>query len=145
MQNIVLNSEQDTIKLAETIAKDVKKNTIILLYGGLGVGKTFFTNVFINYFNKIENRKVEDITSPTFNIFKTYKTNNFDIFHFDLYRIKDVEELYELDIEDAFNNVAIIEWPEIIENILPYKTISMFFSLENNVRHCKIKIEEKSL
>lgn len=145
MQNIVLNSEQDTIKLAETIAKDVKKNTIILLYGGLGVGKTFFTNAFINYFNKIENRKVEDITSPTFNIVKTYKTNNFDIFHFDLYRIKDVEELYELDIEDAFNNVAIIEWPEIIENILPYKTISMFFSLENNVRHCKIKIEEKSL
>lgn len=115
----LIRSKDEMVEFAENIAKQTKKGDIILLNGDLGSGKTFFSNAFINYFNKIENRDVEQITSPTFNIVKTYKTNNFTIYHFDLYRIKDIEEVYELDIEDAFENVSLIEWPDVVRNILP--------------------------
>lgn len=115
----LIRSQDEMIEFAENMAKQTKKGDIILLNGDLGSGKTFFSNAFINYFNKIENRDVEQITSPTFNIVKTYKTNNFTIYHFDLYRIKDIEEVYELDVEDAFENVSLIEWPDIVRGVLP--------------------------
>lgn len=115
----LIRSKDEMIEFAENIAKQTKKGDIILLNGDLGSGKTFFSNAFINYFNKIENRDVEQITSPTFNIVKTYKTNNFTIYHFDLYRIKNIEEVYELDVEDAFENVSLIEWPDVVRDVLP--------------------------
>lgn len=115
----LIKSKDEMIGFAENMAKQIKCGNIILLNGDLGSGKTFFSNAFINYFNKIENREIEQITSPTFNIVKTYKTNNFMIYHFDLYRIKNIEEVYELDIEDAFENVSLIEWPDIVKDVLP--------------------------
>lgn len=115
----LIKSKDEMIRFAENMAKQIKCGNIILLNGDLGSGKTFFSNAFINYFNKIENRGMEQITSPTFNIVKTYKTNNFMIYHFDLYRIKNIEEVYELDIEDAFENVSLIEWPDIVMDVLP--------------------------
>lgn len=84
----IINNENEMVNFAESIAKTTTVGTIILLNGDLGSGKTFFSNAFINYFNKIEGKNVENITSPTFNIVKSYKTNNFNIYHFDLYRIK---------------------------------------------------------
>lgn len=128
----IINSEEETKQLAEKISFLVKKQTIILLKGNLGVGKTFFTNCLINAILKRENRKEELVKSPTFNLVKTYTTDNFEIYHFDLYRIKTQNELFELDLENAFNNVSIIEWPEIIENLLPYKTIDINFELNKN-------------
>lgn len=115
----LIKSKNEMIEFAENLAKQTKRGNIILLNGDLGSGKTFFSNAFINYFNKIENREVEQITSPTFNIVKTYKTNNFTIYHFDLYRIKNIEEVYELDVEDAFENVSLIEWPDVVRDVLP--------------------------
>ena len=115
----LIRNKDEMVEFAENMAKQTKKGDIILLNGDLGSGKTFFSNAFINYFNKIENRDVEQITSPTFNIVKTYKTNNFTIYHFDLYRIKNIEEVYELDVEDAFENVSLIEWPDVVRDVLP--------------------------
>lgn len=130
----LIKSKNEMIEFAENLAKQTKKGNIILLNGDLGSGKTFFSNAFINYFNKIENRDVEQITSPTFNIVKTYKTNNFTIYHFDLYRIKDIEEVYELDVEDAFENVSLIEWPDVVRDFLP----------KSNVIDINIKIVENN-
>ena len=114
MKEYILDCENDTIKLAEEIASCVDKQSIILLYGDLGAGKTFFSKAFINFFAKAENRAEENVISPTFNIVKTYNTKNFTIFHFDLYRIKHQSEVFELDLDEAFSNVSLIEWPEII-------------------------------
>lgn len=116
-------SEDDTIKIAQDIASKIKKGDIITLSGDLGSGKTFFTNAFINYLLLQDKMKPVNIVSPTFNIVKTYETNKFTIYHFDLYRLKHQEELYELDLDTAFQNVSLIEWPEIINNILPEKNI----------------------
>ena len=130
----LIKNKNEMIEFAEKLAKQTKKGNIILLNGDLGSGKTFFSNAFINYFNKNENRDVEQITSPTFNIVKTYKTNNFTIYHFDLYRIKDIEEVYELDVEDAFENVSLIEWPDVVRDFLP----------KSNVIDINIKIVENN-
>lgn len=130
----LIKSKNEMIEFAENMAKQTKRGNIILLNGDLGSGKTFFSNAFINYFNKIENREIEQITSPTFNIVKTYKTNNFTIYHFDLYRIKDIEEVYELDVEDAFENVSLIEWPDVVRDFLP----------KSNVIDINIKIVENN-
>ena len=145
MKEYCLNNEYDTVKLAEEIANFTEKQSIILLYGNLGVGKTFFSKSFINYFTKKENRKEENVVSPTFNIVKTYEMNDFSIFHFDLYRIKNQDELYELDLDDAFSNVALIEWPEIIEDILPYKTFSLYFKFEDGKRSCLVEDYRKKV
>lgn len=139
MKEYILDCEDDTVKLAEEIANSVKKQSIILLYGDLGTGKTFFSKAFINFFSKLENRAEENVISPTFNIVKSYDTSNFSIFHFDLYRIKNQNELFELNLEEAFSNISLVEWPEIIENILPYKTFSLYFKLENGKRSCIVE------
>lgn len=139
MKEYILDCENDTIKLAEEIADCVDKQSIILLYGDLGAGKTFFSKAFINFFAKAENRAEENVISPTFNIVKTYNTKNFTIFHFDLYRIKHQSEVFELDLDEAFSNVSLIEWPEIIEDILPYKTFVLHFKLEDGKRSCIVE------
>ena len=139
MKEYILDCENDTIKLAKEIASCVDKQSIILLYGDLGAGKTFFSKAFINFFAKAENRAEENVISPTFNIVKTYNTKNFTIFHFDLYRIKHQSEVFELDLDEAFSNVSLIEWPEIIEDILPYKTFVLHFKLEDGKRSCIVE------
>lgn len=138
----IIKTKAEMIDFSENIASKIKNKDIILLNGDLGSGKTFFTNAFINYFNKIENKQIINVTSPTFNIVKTYKTDNFIIYHFDLYRIKNIEELYELDIEDAFNNISIIEWPNIIYDLLPKQQNIININinlLDNNFRKVIIK------
>ena len=118
-----LSSEEDTIKVAEIIAKKSKIGDVITLTGELGSGKTFFANAFINYFLDRNGMDGVNVTSPTFNLLKIYNVGNFDIYHFDLYRIKDKKELLELDFDSAFANISLIEWPEIASDFLPKKFV----------------------
>lgn len=112
---IKVENLEDTKQLALKIAGLCKKGDIILLNGTLGAGKTTFVQYFIN---SLLEKKVE-ISSPTFNLIKTYETNKFQIHHLDLYRLKNPEELYELGIEDILHDgVSLIEWPELIEHFL---------------------------
>ena len=114
-----INNLEDTKKLAEEIANKINVGEVITLKGTLGAGKTFFTNCFINYLMKKNNLKEVEVVSPTFNIVKEYPLNDYSIYHFDLYRLKNKNELYELDIENCFENgITLIEWPEIAEDII---------------------------
>lgn len=114
-----INNLEDTKKLAEEIADKINIGEVITLKGTLGAGKTFFTNCFINYLMKKNNLKEVEVASPTFNIVKEYPLNDYSIYHFDLYRLKNKNELYELDIENCFENgITLIEWPEIAEDII---------------------------
>ena len=111
---------QDTQQFAHKLAPMLQPKDIILLRGDLGVGKTTLTR---NIINEIGLQK-EEVPSPTFTLLQTYDTDEFPIFHFDLYRLKKPEEVLELGIEDAFyDGVSLIEWPEKMGSYLPQKKV----------------------
>lgn len=108
-------NEEDTIKLAEEFAKQLKRNDIVVLSGDLGSGKTKFTQGILKYFG-VE----KEISSPTFTIVNEYNTNHFSIYHFDLYRLANIEEFYAMGGDEYFqkDGLCILEWGERIEQIL---------------------------
>jgi tRNA threonylcarbamoyladenosine biosynthesis protein TsaE len=117
------DSEEDTVKIAEEVASCTKNGDMIALSGDLGSGKTFFARAFIRYFFPPEERARVNIVSPTFNIVKIYDTPVFTIYHLDLYRLKRPEELYELDVENIFGNVSVVEWPDMIYGLRPRSSV----------------------
>ena len=113
---IILNSEKDTKEFAKNFLNKVKPNYVVFVYGEMGVGKTTFIKYLINGFQKINNLKMTEVTSPTFNLLNVYEINQFKINHYDLFRLKNSEEVKNLDIfEDLDNTITLIEWPQIIE------------------------------
>ena len=124
MKNYITHSEQETEKLAFDLAKNLNNNSIIVLTGNLGTGKTRFMRGIAKYFG-IQN----EVSSPTFTIVNEYtpKTNseNVDkIFHFDVYRLSDSLDFEDSVGTDYFNSgLCILEWGEIIKDILPPSTI----------------------
>ena len=132
-------SENDTLAFAKKFAKTLKGNEIIALWGTLGMGKTVFARGIIQ---QLTGRK-EDIPSPTFTLLQTYDTPKGEIFHFDFYRLKNAEEVYEIGIEDAFENgICLIEWPEKIGKLLPKKVLNVYFKMTQNGR--LITVEERT-
>lgn len=114
--SITSSSMEDTKKLGKIFASLSTKNTCIALNGELGSGKTVFMSGFAEYFG-IE----DEISSPTFTIVNEYSNN---IFHFDVYRIKDESEFMNSIGDEYFDRgICIIEWADIIKNILPRRTI----------------------
>ncbi|XVN41115.1 MAG: tRNA (adenosine(37)-N6)-threonylcarbamoyltransferase complex ATPase subunit type 1 TsaE [Rickettsia endosymbiont of Argas persicus] len=132
----ILNSEEETKSFAKLFAANLNPNNIVLFNGDLGAGKTFFCREIIKYFCG-ENTA---IISPTFNILQTYKADNFTIYHYDLYRLKSPEEIYELGFEEALSgNLTLIEWADIIKHLLPLPLIKVNLEmLDSNKRLCNI-------
>ena len=113
---LILSSEKKTEELAIKFLNKIKPGNILFLYGEMGVGKTTFIRYLINGFQKQNNLKVTEVTSPTFNILNEYKINQFKINHFDLFRLKSPEEIKNLDLfDDIVNSISLIEWPQIIK------------------------------
>ncbi len=129
----LLKTEADLSKLeiiAKKIAKKVKKGDIFLLNGELGAGKTTFARFFINYiFKKNSLSPPNSIKSPSFPIMINYSIPSYEIYHYDLYRLKSEEEIEELNFYENFKeNITLIEWPEIIANknkLIKYYNIKM--------------------
>lgn len=136
--NIETTSEQETINLGKQIASKLEKGMIIILSGELGSGKTKLTEGILTYFG-LE----DEISSPTFTIVNEYNTPNLNIYHFDVYRLADIDEFSAIGGEEYFEKGAcIIEWGEQIEEILPKDYIKISFSrdLKNETkRNIKIK------
>ena len=103
-------------KLSTKLCKDISVGDIYLLQGELGAGKTTFIRLLINNLFVLNNLpKPPPITSPTFPILITYELNSSQIYHYDLYRVKSLKELEELDFfENLNNNITFIEWPEML-------------------------------
>lgn len=133
---IVSNSESDTSNFAKKIAEKASIGDIFCLHGDLGAGKTVFSRSFI----KSLVGKNTEVPSPTFTLVQTYNSNGFYIWHFDLYRLKNPEEIYELGWEEALqDNIVIIEWSENAENIIPNEAHHIYFTIDDNKRHIHIK------
>lgn len=109
-------SEKDTFRLGETIGNECRQGDIVLLNGDLGVGKTVFTKGFGRGLG-IE----EPISSPTFTIIQIYDSGRIPLYHFDVYRIADPEEMDEIGYEDYFfgDGVCLIEWASLIQELIP--------------------------
>lgn len=109
--------------VAAKLAHAVAPQDVLALHGNLGAGKTTFSRAFIKTLLPNE----PEITSPTFNLVQVYNTPAFDIWHYDLYRLKSAEELVELGLDEALTNgVSLIEWPEIAKAILPNQCLEIF-------------------
>ena len=127
--------------LCEEISLNIKIGSVICLFGDLGSGKTTFARYLIKYLYK--NYKLEPpllIKSPSFPILFTYEINNFEIYHYDLYRISKSSELIELNIfEELQNSITLIEWPEIIlDSLDKYKYSYIKFEIvDENIRTIK--------
>ncbi len=125
---IYLPNLNETKKVAQLLAKQATNDYFISLRGGLGTGKTTFARYFINFFSK----KKINVVSPTFPLLQIYNLKKFDIWHYDLYRLTRLSDIFVLDFEEALNNLVIIEWPEIIEPLLPEKRIEIHFKEDVN-------------
>ena len=106
-------------KLSTSLCKDISVGDIYLFQGELGAGKTTFIRLLINNLYVLNNLpKPSSITSPTFPILITYQLNSLQIYHYDLYRVKNLKELDELDFfENLNNNITFVEWPEMLINL----------------------------
>jgi len=136
---VQLGSLEDTQKLAHTLASFLKKRDILALTGDLGAGKTTFARFLIQTLMK----SPTVIPSPTFTLVQTYEAENFEIWHFDLYRLKIPEEIFELGIEEAFTKgLTLIEWPEKMEPYFPQAGLKIKFELVDEHRHVLIEGNE---
>ena len=143
MKVIETRNEEATREIGKILGKAVKEGTVITLNGDLGVGKTVFTQGFAQGLG-VE----EPVNSPTFTIVQVYEEGRMPFYHFDVYRIGDIEEMEEIGYEDYFygNGVCLIEWAELIEEILPEKYVEISIEKDLNCgfdyRKITIKGEE---
>ena len=127
-----ISSEKKTEELAKKFQEKIKLGDVIFLHGEIGVGKTTFVRYLINRFQKINNLELTEVTSPTFNILNEYKINDIRINHYDLYRLKDLRELADLNLFGNNQNlITVIEWPGIIK-AKPKNLIEIFFKYNND-------------
>lgn len=129
------------IELAQELASKSKKGSVFALKGTLGAGKSFFAKNFINSLQE----KPTEVLSPTFNLVYSYDTKKGEVFHFDLYRIKDVSELENIGLFDALENgICLIEWPEIAADFLPENCCEIEIKTTENEEEREVLIEFKN-
>ena len=109
-------NERETQKLGEKIGRAAVPGMVVALIGDLGTGKTTLTKSIAKGLGV-----TETVTSPTFNIVREYKSGRIPLYHFEVYRIADPEEMYELGYEEYFygDGICVVEWADIIEELLP--------------------------
>ena len=142
---IDLSSEKKTEELANKVSKRIKPGDVIFFFGEMGVGKTTFIKYLINTIQKDNKLSQTEVTSPTFNLLNEYKINKISIDHYDLFRLKSVEELKNLGLfEDTSNKITLIEWPQIIKE-KPKNLIELDFKYEKNHQARSVQIKGLNL
>ncbi len=140
---MIIKSLEQLNKISNKIADQISVKDCIYLIGEIGVGKTTLTRFLINYLQKKEASEVTDVLSPTFNLLYEYNLKKYKIMHYDLYRINEKKELYNLGIfQDEENTVKIIEWPNKIQIPLSDK-LEIYLDYAKNENERKIKFVGK--
>ena len=125
---IIVNSEDETAKLAENFSSTLNGGEVVVLNGNLGAGKTFFVRKLLNNFG------IDNTTSPTFAIVNEY-IGKFKVYHFDFYRIVKINELYDIGFNDYLNDedaITFIEWGNLFPEILPEMRIDIKIEIKQN-------------
>lgn len=140
MLKFISNNEENTRAIGFDLASKLNIGDVVVLSGDLGSGKTKFVEGFLRYFG-LE----DEISSPTFTIVNEYRKNDVNIYHFDVYRLEDLDEFYAIGGTDYFDNgICLIEWGELVEPILS-KYIKVNISKDEkdeNVRYITIERKE---
>lgn len=133
-------SPEETFELGVKLGQIAQAGQIICLNGDLGVGKTVFTQGFAKGLG-IE----ESVNSPTFTIIQVYDEGRLPLYHFDVYRIGDPAEMYEIGYEDYFfsEGVCLIEWSKLIEELIPKNAATVLIekNLDKGLDYRKITVE----
>ena len=139
---IETKTPQETFEVGKKIGENAKPGQIYTLTGDLGVGKTVFTQGFASGLGI-----TEPVNSPTFTIVQQYEEGRLPLYHFDVYRIGDIEEMDEIGYEDYFygEGLTMIEWANLIEEILPKKRKDIVIEkdLEKGFDYREIEMEEQ--
>ena len=136
-------NEQETTKLGYVLGSLMKNNTAVYLYGEMASGKTQLSRGIADYFNMLN-----DFSSPTYTIINEYKNNGDVLYHMDAYRLESIEELEYVGFFDIYKeNKIIIEWPEVIEDILEKTGVEIKIKIDEddfNSREIEINAYEDS-
>ena len=136
-----ISSLRELEKIAIKIKKILLPGDTIFLYGEIGVGKTTFSRMLINSYEKVNKIKKSEVLSPTFNIVFEYKIKKFKIKHFDRYRLKSVSDIKNIGLFESNENIlTIIEWPELIKK-KPIDRIELFFKYKKDYKTRSLKIK----
>ena len=133
---INISSEKITAEIAKEFTNIFMNGDIVFLIGEMGVGKTTFVRYLINEFQKKNNLDLTEVTSPTFNILNEYQIEDINIKHYDLYRLKEFNEINNLGIlEDTENSLILIEWPTLLlDNLNNFIKLSFSYSKDYQSR-----------
>ena len=130
---MIIKSLEQLNSISKKIADKVSNEDCIYLLGEIGSGKTTFSRYFINYIQKKEEIKKTDVLSPTFNLLYEYEIKKIKIMHYDLYRLKNINEIKQLGIfEDDIKSIKIIEWPELLKEKIKNKLEIKFKYTKND-------------
>ena len=139
---IDISSKNQLEEFARNFGENLKQGDVFFLFGEIGVGKTTFVKYLINNLQFKFNQELSEITSPTFNLLNEYQLNNIVIKHYDLFRLKNKLEIYNLDLfENNKNIITLIEWPQLIDKEKSIKAINLTFRYENDLQNRSVKIE----
>ena len=130
MKTIHITSQEELRDVAEAIVRDLGRRTVVAFRGEMGAGKTTLIREIAAVLGA-----TDTVTSPTFAIVNQYKgANNRRIYHFDFYRIKKLDEVYDMGYEDYFysGNLCFLEWPELIEDLLPEDCTKVTITVEED-------------
>lgn len=133
---IVTRSEEETLKVGTSIGAKLKPGDVISLNGDLGAGKTYMTKGIA-----VGMGVLDYITSPTFIIVNEYE-GRMPLYHFDVYRINDIDEMYEIGFDEYLygNGVCIVEWGKVVEELLPEYAIKIDITkIDDNTREIIVK------
>ena len=127
-----ISSIRELGKIADKIKKILSPGDVVFLYGEIGVGKTTFARLLINSFENEKKLKKSEVLSPTFNIVFEYEIKEFTIKHFDLYRLKNSNDIKNVGLsENLEQSITLIEWPELIKN-KPQNRLDLFFEYKED-------------
>lgn len=132
---IGLPTEADTLKLARALARLLKPGDVVLLEGEIGAGKTSLARGIIRAFVGED----EDVPSPTFTLIQIYEADSATIWHADLYRLGDMQEIVELGLLDAFSDaICLIEWPDRLAEMRPGNALTLSMKAGRDGHHCTV-------
>lgn len=135
-EDIYLADEAATAALGVALARQIRRGEAICLNGPLGAGKSTMARALVRALTSPE----EEVPSPTFTLVQTYDGPDFPIAHFDLYRLSDPDEAYEIGLDEALEDgVALIEWPQRLEDRLPVDRLDIEITLEGDARRARLK------
>ncbi len=138
----ITNSEEQTKAIAQSVAKEIKKGGVVCLFGNLGTGKTMFTKGMAEILG-IEKLSIK---SPTYTYIRHHKIRRQNVYHIDLYRLEQIDELLALELNEIMqkkDDIIIVEWADRMESILPKKRIDIEISYTGDTsREIKITKHE---